>query len=281
MHLLDERHAILELSKDQLTTDPARHTGDGIFFTSRMFDSFDLQTLDRPTKTVELRLSLPFVFARDGPVIFAGDVGYRGRKRCNVAAMGEPLDSWFKREILSHEDILMRFLSRVWPRRDEVPDIRQEAYARVYEAAQKSRPQAPKAFLFATAKHLMADRVRRERIVSIQAGGENDYLNVLIDEISPEQRVGANQELVRLARAFDRLSPKCREVMWLRRVKELSQKEVAARLALAEKTVEKHLRSGARLLAHYMSTDLTPRAAPREGELREDGEIEHGDGTHS
>jgi RNA polymerase sigma factor (sigma-70 family) len=239
-------------------------------------------TIGRATKTVEIRLSLPFVLARDGRVIFALDVGYRGRKRCNVAAMGESLDSWFKREILSHEDILMRFLSRVWPRRDEVPDIRQEAYARVYEAAQKSRPQAPKAFLFATAKHLMADRVRRERIVSIQAGGENEYLNVLIDEISPEQRVVANQELVRLARAFDRLSPKCREVMWLRRVKELSQKEVAARLALAEKTVEKHLRSGARLLAHYMSTDtLTPRAVPRGGELREDDEIEHGDGKHS
>jgi biotin operon repressor len=38
--LLDERHAILELSKGKLTTDPARHTGEGIFFTSRMFDSF-------------------------------------------------------------------------------------------------------------------------------------------------------------------------------------------------------------------------------------------------
>jgi anti-sigma regulatory factor (Ser/Thr protein kinase) len=40
--LLDERHAILELSKGKLTTDPARHTGEGIFFTSRMFDSFDI-----------------------------------------------------------------------------------------------------------------------------------------------------------------------------------------------------------------------------------------------
>ena len=70
--------------------------------------------------------------------------------------------------------------------------------------------------------------------------------------------------------------------MWLRRVKELSQKEVAARLALAEKTVEKHLRTGARLLAHYMSVDtLIPRAVRREGELREDDEIEHGHGTHS
>ncbi|MFY9574617.1 MAG: DUF4325 domain-containing protein, partial [Blastocatellia bacterium] len=42
LNLLDERHAILELSKGKLTTDPARHTGEGIFFTSRMFDSFDI-----------------------------------------------------------------------------------------------------------------------------------------------------------------------------------------------------------------------------------------------
>lgn len=42
MNLLDERHAILELSKGKLTTDPRNHTGEGIFFTSRMFDSFDI-----------------------------------------------------------------------------------------------------------------------------------------------------------------------------------------------------------------------------------------------
>jgi anti-sigma regulatory factor (Ser/Thr protein kinase) len=36
----DPRQAILELSKGKLTTDPSRHSGEGIFFTSRMFDSF-------------------------------------------------------------------------------------------------------------------------------------------------------------------------------------------------------------------------------------------------
>ncbi|MDE0611800.1 MAG: DUF4325 domain-containing protein [Gammaproteobacteria bacterium] len=40
LELPDERHAILELSKGKLTTDPDRHTGEGIFFTSRMFDEF-------------------------------------------------------------------------------------------------------------------------------------------------------------------------------------------------------------------------------------------------
>ena len=35
--LLDERHAVLELAKGKFTTDPERHSGEGIFFTSRMF----------------------------------------------------------------------------------------------------------------------------------------------------------------------------------------------------------------------------------------------------
>ena len=38
--LEDERHAILELAKGKLTTDPKRHTGEGIFFASRMFDDY-------------------------------------------------------------------------------------------------------------------------------------------------------------------------------------------------------------------------------------------------
>lgn len=40
--LLDERHAVLELHKGKLTTDPKNHTGEGIFFSSRAFDDFDI-----------------------------------------------------------------------------------------------------------------------------------------------------------------------------------------------------------------------------------------------
>lgn len=40
--LLDERHAVLELAKGKFTTDPANHSGEGIFFSSRMFDEFDI-----------------------------------------------------------------------------------------------------------------------------------------------------------------------------------------------------------------------------------------------
>lgn len=40
MELSDPRESLLELSKGKLTTDPENHTGQGIFFTSRAFDSF-------------------------------------------------------------------------------------------------------------------------------------------------------------------------------------------------------------------------------------------------
>lgn len=43
--LPDERLALLELSKGKLTTDPRRHSGEGVFFTSRMFDQFAIESM--------------------------------------------------------------------------------------------------------------------------------------------------------------------------------------------------------------------------------------------
>jgi RNA polymerase sigma-70 factor (ECF subfamily) len=185
--------------------------------------------------------------------------------------MEEPLDAWFKREILAHEAMLLRYLMRVWPRKHEVPDLRQETYARVYEAAMASRPVSPRAFLFTTAHHLMADRVRHERIVSIEAVGDIEALNVLHDEISAEQLVSARQELKRLAAAMDRLPPRCREVMWLRRVEGLSQKETAERLGVSVKAIEQHVSKGGRLLAEYMlGEDVAVSSTKREFESDDD-----------
>ena len=44
MKFADVRYATLELAKGKFTTDPARHTGEGIFFTSKMLDGFDISS---------------------------------------------------------------------------------------------------------------------------------------------------------------------------------------------------------------------------------------------
>lgn len=166
--------------------------------------------------------------------------------------MPTDFDAWFVREILVHERALVLFLQRSWPHRDELHDLRQEVYTRIYESAARARPQQPKAFLFATARHLMIDRQRRSRVVSIEPMGDFEPSNVyLIDEVSPERWASTRQALKRMMQALDRLPDRCREVVWLRRVDELSQKEVALRLGISEKTVEKHLAKGMRLIADY------------------------------
>ena len=42
LNLVDKRQALFELSKGKFTTDPKRHSGEGVFFTSRMFDFFEI-----------------------------------------------------------------------------------------------------------------------------------------------------------------------------------------------------------------------------------------------
>ncbi|MBV2209668.1 MAG: RNA polymerase sigma factor [Thermomonas sp.] len=159
------------------------------------------------------------------------------------------IDQWFIRDILIHEAALTRLLQRHWPQRDEIHDLRQEVYARTYEAAAKGFPSNPKAFLFACARNLMTDRLRRSKVVSIEPMGDFEPSHVLLDEVSPERWCGGRQALHHLSAAFDQLPDRCREVVWLRRVEELSQKEVARRLGISEKTVEKHIAKGMRLLA--------------------------------
>ena len=56
----DPRHALLELSKGKLTTNPNSHTGQGVFFTSKMFDSFSVLSGE---------IGFAQTFERDGWVI--------------------------------------------------------------------------------------------------------------------------------------------------------------------------------------------------------------------
>jgi RNA polymerase sigma factor (sigma-70 family) len=190
-------------------------------------------------------------------------------------AMKGPLDHWFATEILVHEAALMRYLRRVWSNAADVSELRQEIYVRVYEGAAKSRPGSPKSFLFTTARNLMVDRVRRERIVSIDYTQDLDALNVLVDEISPEQRLSARQELRRLGEAFDQLPDIVREVIWLRRVEGLSQREAAQRLGIQEGTLESHLCRGLRTLANAVFGN-SPEHVARGGARESDKGTEHG-----
>jgi RNA polymerase sigma factor (sigma-70 family) len=165
-----------------------------------------------------------------------------------------PIDDWFMREVLPLEPMLTRFLQRNWRNDAEISDLRQEAYARVYEAAQRERPQLVKPFLFQITRNLMIDRLRRQSVVNLESVADFDWLNVSDDKPSSEAYVAARQELRLLQAALDKLPPRCRQVVLMRKVDGLSQKEVAKHMGITIETVENQVAKGMRVLAQALGS---------------------------
>jgi RNA polymerase sigma factor (sigma-70 family) len=162
------------------------------------------------------------------------------------------IDDWFMQSVLPLEPMLTRFLQRNWRSEADVADLRQETYARVFEAAGRQLPLQVKPFLFQIARNLMIDRLRRQSVVSLECMVDFDWSNVTDDKPSSEAYVAARQELRLLQTALDDLPLRCRQIVVMRKVEGLSQKEVARRMGIAVDTVENQVAKGMRLLAQAL-----------------------------
>jgi RNA polymerase sigma factor (sigma-70 family) len=169
-------------------------------------------------------------------------------------AMSE-IKAWFIREVLPLEADLMQFLRHNWRNESDIADLRQDIYVRVYEAANTEVPLSARAFVFATARNLLIDRVRRARVVPIEAATEPDVLDIAGDEPGPDRSVQARDELRRLSDAVDKLPPRTREAFVMRQIQGLSRREIADRMGIAEKTVKRHLEDGVRALADILYSE--------------------------
>ena len=149
----------------------------------------------------------------------------------------------------------MQFLHRNWRNKSEIADLRQDIYERLCVAALGGRPHNTKAFLFTTARNLLIDRVRGQRIIPIEAAIDWETLNLAIDAPGPERVLMAREELQLLQAALDRLAPRCREAILLKQVEGLSRREIAGRMGIGEETVKMHLANGMRALANILYSD--------------------------
>jgi RNA polymerase sigma factor (sigma-70 family) len=172
-----------------------------------------------------------------------------GRENAGTPRLGEGMSAaelmiWFAREVLPMEPMLMHFLRSNWRNKDDIDDLRQDVYLRVCEAAQKKVPDQVKPFVLATARNLLIDRARRERVVPIEAIADPDAMAMVLDAPSPESAVIARDELRRLQAAIDDLPPRCREAIILGRIEGLTGREIAARMGISEMTASEHLAKG-------------------------------------
>lgn len=158
---------------------------------------------------------------------------------------------WFLRNILPHEPALRSWLARRKPMGLDPDDIIQEAYAILADLDRVDGIAFPRAYLFQVARSVVSRQLRRARVVPIHAIEDVTQLEHADDQPSPERVAIDRDELGRLARAIAAMPNKTQQAFVLRRVDGLSQREIAARMAISENTVEKHISRGLRFLINW------------------------------
>jgi RNA polymerase sigma-70 factor (ECF subfamily) len=168
---------------------------------------------------------------------------------------------WFATEILPHEGTLRSYLRRFLEAPEDLQDALQETYARLLSLneAEIAHVRVPRGFLFTAARNVALDMLRKRQIVCLEAVAELDTAAVVDESPGADEQLNARQELVLLAEVIASLPERCRQVLTLRKLYGMSQKEIASQLGISQSTVEKHVATGVRLCADrfaMMSSDL-------------------------
>ena len=159
---------------------------------------------------------------------------------------------WFAEEVHPHDSSLKAYLRGAFPNVRDVDDIVQESYLRIWKAHSGQPIHCVRAFLFRVARNVAINLLNRERISPIDS--VKDLARLPVVEHAPNAATSAcmREELVLLARAIDALPARCREIVILRRIKQVPQKEIAARLGIAEETVEVQVAKGVKRCGEYL-----------------------------
>lgn len=171
---------------------------------------------------------------------------------------------WIANEIVPHEPDVRRWLRRSSLRTVDADDVVQEAYARIAAAAPGASVREPRAYFFTVVRNVALEQMRRARVTPIAAVADLQSSFIVDDRAGPEQIAADRDELRRVFDMIQRLPDKLRQVLLMRRVEGLPQKEIARRLGVPESTIEKRSAKALRLLLRDIrSEEPADRASPR------------------
>ncbi|MBD9359791.1 RNA polymerase sigma factor [Methylomonas fluvii] len=143
-----------------------------------------------------------------------------------------------------HRHELLRFLSQRISCTDTAQDIFQETFIRYAGYGGKDSVENPRAFIFRIAANLATDYLRsrsRHAGPDLEAAANDEAEVDVQSSLSAERTVMSQQQLEQLITALDDLSPKCREVFILLKLKHYSYAEVEQRLGISQTMIFKYL----------------------------------------
>ena len=163
--------------------------------------------------------------------------------------------TWLGSYVVPHEASLRAWLRRTGVADGEIDDIVHNAYVRLAELDSVAHIRDSRAYFFKAARSLMLQQVRRRKIVRIEALNEIDVAALEDDVPLPDRYAAARQELAHVRTLIAALPDRCREIFELRRIQGVSQREIAARLGVAEHIVEAQASRGLKLILRAIAAE--------------------------
>jgi RNA polymerase sigma factor (sigma-70 family) len=160
---------------------------------------------------------------------------------------------WYLTEVQPHRLALRAWLVARFPTLPDVDDLVQESFARVLRARDTSLIRSTRALLFATARNLALDTMRRQRVVMFEPITDETDSSVLTDGTDVVATVCKQQELELLTQAIQTLPRRCRQIFTLRTAYGFTPKQIGEKLGFSESTVEKEMAKGIRSCAAYFA----------------------------
>jgi RNA polymerase sigma-70 factor (ECF subfamily) len=160
------------------------------------------------------------------------------------AAITRTSAEWFATEVHPHEPSLKAYLRGNFPSVRDVDDVVHESYLKLFKEKAIKPIESAKALLFTVARHLALDKLRSAQRSPVDAMVDLSTVTVRDRQSEVATSVSKNEKVKLLTAAIDSLPKKCREVVVLRKLHLLSQREVAKRLNISEKGVENQLARG-------------------------------------
>ncbi|WP_230482049.1 RNA polymerase sigma factor [Sphingomonas sp. Leaf21] len=162
------------------------------------------------------------------------------------------MERWFCDEVLPLEASLTRYLRRNWRTAEQVMDIRQDIYEAALNGGRQDLPANTAGFVFTIARNILINRSKLERIVQFEQFADLESLDQGVDLSATDRHLDARDALRRAQDGIDRLPPRCREVVRLRKIEGLTAREAAARMGVGVDTIERQLVLGIRAMADTM-----------------------------
>lgn len=151
---------------------------------------------------------------------------------------------WFNTEIKPHESALRGYLYNHVPEFVDVDDVVQEAYRRILDVRRNKTIEHPRGLLFTIARNAATDLFRKHSASRTISVTEIDTLHVIDDANSPNEVLGRSDDVEILNQAIRALPKRCRQILILRKLENLSHREIAERMGITVHTVESQLTKG-------------------------------------